>query len=211
MHVTITGVLPTADAVSGGGPSGRKRGRPRDVGADARILAAATDLILERGFDATTVDEVALRAQVGKATVYRRWARKEDLAVAAMQALYSRELEQPDTGTLRGDLMASYSAVVAFSSSPVGRAYLRTTIAESIRDPRISALYREAQIRASQHAYRMFERAQARGEIRPGQNLRWAVDWLGGVLAAAVIIDQPLPTDDEVEQLVDFVLRGVSG
>src|SRR4051794_6325180 len=61
----------------------RKRGRPRDPQADGRILAAASSLILMRGFESMTVDEVASNAGVGKATVYRRWSRKEDLAVAA--------------------------------------------------------------------------------------------------------------------------------
>ena len=70
----------------------RKRGRPRDPEADGRILAAASSLILLRGFDSMTVDEVATNAGVGKATVYRRWARKEDLAVAAMEQLYRDEM-----------------------------------------------------------------------------------------------------------------------
>ena len=70
----------------------RKRGRPRDPEADDRILAAASALILLRGFDSMTVDEVAARAGVGKATVYRRWAAKEDLAVAAMEQLYRDEM-----------------------------------------------------------------------------------------------------------------------
>ena len=53
-----------------------------------RITAAAAELMLQRGFDRTTVDDVASRAGVGKATVYRRWPSKEDLAVAAMETLY---------------------------------------------------------------------------------------------------------------------------
>lgn len=187
----------------------RRRGRPRDASADARILTAATELILERGFEATTVDEVALRAKVGKATVYRRWARKEDLAVAAMEALYSQTLDQPDTGTLRGDLTAAYLGVAVFTNSPSGTAYLRTTIAESIRDRRIADLYRSAQDRVSEQAYEMFRRAEQRGEIAPGQNLRWAVEWLGGVIAAAMIMGDPLPGEHEVDSMVDFVLHGV--
>ena len=83
-----------------------KRGRPRDPDADGRILAAASALILLRGFDSMTVDEVASTAGVGKATVYRRWSRKEDLAVAAMERLYRDEMPPPDTGSIRGDLQA---------------------------------------------------------------------------------------------------------
>ncbi len=83
----------------------RKRGRPRDPEADARILAAASSLILLRGYESMTVDEVASSAGVGKATVYRRWSRKEDLAVAAMEQLYRDEMPPPDTGSIRGDLL----------------------------------------------------------------------------------------------------------
>lgn len=187
----------------------RPRGRPRDASADARILAAATELILERGFEATTVDEVALRAKVGKATVYRRWARKEDLAVAAMEALYSQSFEQPDTGSLRGDLTAAYGGVIAFTNSPSGTAYLRTTIAESIRDHRIADLYRSAQERVSAQAHAMFQRAEDRGEIPGGQDYRWAVEWLGGVIAAATIMGSPAPAQHDLDGLVDFVLHGV--
>lgn len=201
---------PTQPEVLPPSTSTRRRGRPRDAAADGKILTAATELILERGFEATTVDEVALRARVGKATVYRRWARKEDLVVAAMEALYSRPLEQPDTGSLRGDLRAIYAGVIAFISSPRGATHLRTTIAESMRDQRIAELYREAQERASDQAYAVFSRAESRGEIPAGQNLRWAVEWMGGLLAAATITGSPLPGEGDVDSLVDFVLHGVS-
>lgn len=190
-------------------PAVRRRGRPRDASADARILAAATELILERGFEATTVDEVALRAKVGKATVYRRWARKEDLAVAAMESLYAQTMEQPDTGSLRGDLSALYAGVVAFAGSPSGSTYLRTTIAECIRDRRIADLYRAAQDRASEQTYAVFMRAEQRGEIPPGGNHKWAVEWIGGLLAAATITGAPLPGEGDIDSLVEFVLHGV--
>src|SRR6201995_6119515 len=84
---------------SGGPPARRGRGRPRDPATDEKITKAAAELMLQRGYDRTTVDDVADRAGVGKATVYRRWPSKEDLAVAAMETLYSAEMPQPDTGS----------------------------------------------------------------------------------------------------------------
>src|SRR5688572_25806119 len=81
--------MPEQDSLSP--PAKRGRGRPRDPETDAKITRAASELLLLRGFDKTTVDEVAARAGVGKATVYRRWPSKEDLAFAAMQSLYSDE------------------------------------------------------------------------------------------------------------------------
>lgn len=190
-------------------PTPRRRGRPRDPDADIRILESAARLILEHGFDATTVDAVAKHAGVGKATVYRRWAKKEDLAVAAMEMLYAQEMPVPDTGTLRGDLLESYRRVLEFVNSPAGAAYLRTTIAESVRDPRISALYRAAQERSEQGARAIFDRAAERGELRADAPLRWPLQWLGGLMATCVITGQQLPGVDDAEDLVDQVLRGI--
>ena len=98
----------------------RRKGRPRDASADERILAAAAELILQRGYDNMTVDEVAAKAKAGKATVYRRWAGKEDLAFAAIAQLYSTEFPIPDTGTVLGDLREAYRQGLEFAGSEAG-------------------------------------------------------------------------------------------
>jgi len=188
----------------------RKRGRPRDPEADGRILAAASALILVRGFDSMTVDEVASTAGVGKATVYRRWARKEDLAVAAMEQLYRDEMPPPDTGSIRGDLRAMFTSVLNFVNSPTGIDYIRTTIKESLRDERIAALYREANERAEHNAVPVFERAISRGEVRTDTPVAAAVQVLGALVVMRAITGQEMPRVDEVDQMVDFVLNGIS-
>jgi AcrR family transcriptional regulator len=200
----------TAAAATEPAPSApRRRGRPRDPDADVRILDAAAALILARGYDAMTVDEVAARARVGKATVYRRWARKEDLAVAAMSQLYDAEMSLPDTGAIREDLRTAYRNVLTFASSEAGRAYLRTTIAESVRDPRIAALYRAASERIEAHAVAVMQRAIARGELRADADLEWATQWLGGLLAMRMVTGRPLPGPEDADALVEVTLRGI--
>jgi AcrR family transcriptional regulator len=196
------GVAP-ADA-----PVRRKRGRPRDPEADGRILDAASELILRHGFDNMTVDDVAARARVGKATVYRRWAKKEDLAVAAMGQLYDDQMPTADTGSIRGDLRAMFAHVLAFANSEQGSAYIRTCIAESVRDPRIAALYRAANQRAEAGAREVFQRGVERGEVRPGANVSAAVQVLAGILTVRTITGLSLPEPSEVDSLVDLVLRG---
>ena len=190
-------------------PVRRGRGRPRNPETDTRITEAAAELMLERGFDKMTVDDVAARAGVGKATVYRRWPSKEDLAVAAMQEIYSAEIPDPDSGSIRSDLVESFRNVLGFVNSPAGQAYLRMSIAESVRDPRIAALYRASTERAEDQACRMYERAIARGEVRDDIDLLATVQWLGGLLAARAITNRPMPTVDDVEMLVDFTLNGI--
>lgn len=86
-----------------------KLGRKRDHSRDPEILDAALDVLAEVGYDRMTMDMVAARAKAGKATVYRRWPSKADLvveAVACMKKVDTDPASLPDTGTLRGDLIA---------------------------------------------------------------------------------------------------------
>ena len=208
----MTSIPSTAERGAGtrtDAPVRRGRGRPRDPATDARITTAAAELMLQRGFDRTTVDDVAARAGVGKATVYRRWPSKEDLAVAAMETLYSAEMPEPDTGSIHTDLAAGYRAVLHFVNTPEGAAFLRSSIAESVRDERIAALYRDSTVRREQQSRVTFQRAIERGEVRPDIDVDTAVQWLGGLLAVRAITQRPLPTVEDVDALVDFTLRGV--
>jgi AcrR family transcriptional regulator len=86
-----------------------KLGRKRDLTRDPEILAAALDVLAEEGYDGMTIDMVAARAKAGKATLYRRWPSKAELVIDAVACMKTTGLDPhdlPDTGTLRGDLVA---------------------------------------------------------------------------------------------------------
>lgn len=191
-------------------PARRGRGRPRDPAVDQRITAAAAELLLQRGFDHTTVDDVAAKAGVGKATVYRRWPSKEDLALAAMTELFATEFPSPDTGTIRGDVTESIRAILAFVNTAQGERFLRMTIAESIRDARIAALYRESIERSEVRGRALLQRGIDRGEVRADINMDLAVQWLSGLLSGRSISGRPMPGLDELDAYVDWVLHGLS-
>ena len=90
-------------------PASPKLGRKRDHTRDAEILDAALAVLAETGYDGMTIDMVAARAKAGKATLYRRWASKDELVIDAVACMKKESLEfdkLPDTGTLRGDLVA---------------------------------------------------------------------------------------------------------
>lgn len=196
-------------SATAGQPPRRKRGRPRDPLADGRILAAASSLILVRGFDAMTVDEVAATAGVGKATVYRRWSKKEDLAVAAMERLYSDEMPVPDTGSLRGDLTEVYRGQLTFAQSPAGADYMRTLVRESMRDERMAALYRTAHEQAERNVREIFHRASSRGEIGEDAPVDLVVSLLNGLVVLSTVMGREAPSSVDVDLLVDLVLRGL--
>jgi AcrR family transcriptional regulator len=187
----------------------RRKGRPRDSSADERILAAAAELILTRGFDNMTVDEVAAKAKAGKATVYRRWAGKEDLAFAALEQLYSSQLPIPDTGRVRDDLVLATRMALEFAGSDIGRAYMRMTCSESLRDRRIGLLYTAAFESQEASARTMLQRGIDRGELRPDFRMDLAVDWFAGVMILYAIIERPVPSPEEAEELVEFMLQGI--
>ena len=191
-------------------PAPRRKGRPRDATADERILAAAAELILKRGYDNMTVDEVAALAKAGKATVYRRWAGKEELAFAALEQLYGTEFPIPDTGSVVGDLREGYRQGLEFANSDSGRAYLRMSVAESLRDERIGALYRAAHEAQEDAARAIFERGIARGELRPDFRIDLAVSAFGSLLVLRAVIDRPPPQLDEIDSMIDLLLNGAA-
>ncbi len=95
------------DATEVQAPQQPRLGRKRDHSRDPEILEAALDVLAEEGYDGMTIDMVAARAKAGKATLYRRWPSKGELVVDAVACLKQVDLEHlPDTGTLRGDLVA---------------------------------------------------------------------------------------------------------
>src|ERR1700739_1763967 len=111
----MSGGIPAADAAGAAGAAGSGdapgsvpgRGRPRSVEADRAILAATVDLLASRGLAAMSIEEIAARAGVGKATIYRRWPSKGLLALDAFVTEFRAQQPLPDTGTLRGDMIAA--------------------------------------------------------------------------------------------------------
>jgi AcrR family transcriptional regulator len=85
-------------------------GRKRDLTRDPDILAAALDVLAETGYHGMTIDMVARRAKAGKATLYRRWPSKAELVIDAVVGMRKSNFpasELADTGSLRGDLIAT--------------------------------------------------------------------------------------------------------
>jgi AcrR family transcriptional regulator len=88
------------------------RHRRRGEQLESALLDAAWDELVEVGFASLTMESVAARAQTGIAVLYRRWANKDELVLAALEHYrHARPVEIPDTGSLRGDLLALLTAI----------------------------------------------------------------------------------------------------
>lgn len=191
----------------------RTRGRPRSEPARQAILAAATELLLSRGLSAVSMDAVAARAGVSKATIYRWWPTKETLALDALyEQLTEPSLEPPDTGTLRGDLLALLlSFLERVGDRPFGRV-IGALITEAATDPVFGALYRERYVEPRRaQARTIFARALGRGEIDAGTNVEAAIDLLYGALYHRLLHGHAPLTADFVETTVGIVVTGIGG
>jgi AcrR family transcriptional regulator len=90
----------------------RVRHRRRGPELESALLEAAWNELVEVGFAGLTMESVAARAQTGVAVLYRRWANKDQLVLAAIEHYgQAHPVEVPDTGTLRGDLLALLTAM----------------------------------------------------------------------------------------------------
>src|ERR1700734_4534515 len=102
-------VAPNA-APAGDCTAARRPGRPRSEQAEQAILEAAIEAVGDRGIDGVSCEDVAARAGVGKATLYRRWPGKEDLLIAAFAAM-RRPLPEPLGESVREDLIRLLTVV----------------------------------------------------------------------------------------------------
>jgi AcrR family transcriptional regulator len=85
-------------------PAARRR---RGAVLEDALLDATWQELCDVGYAAMTIDAVANRAKTSRPVIYRRWATKADLVLAAVdRALHREDIALPDTGSLRGDLIA---------------------------------------------------------------------------------------------------------
>lgn len=142
-------------------PGRRRRGDE----LTAAIFQAVRGELSENGYAAVTMETIAKRSGTGKAALYRRWPSRTELIIDTMQATMPGMSELPDTGSLRGDILAMLEAVVSGLHGTSGDA-LRGLRAEAILDPSLSRQISDyTGDFASSRLRRLVERAAERGEL----------------------------------------------
>jgi AcrR family transcriptional regulator len=193
--------------VSSSSDNSSSAGRPRSEEAHQAILNATLELLVEVGFSALTVEGVANRAGVGKATIYRRWPSKLPLVVEAFGQLPG--FEDVETGDLAEDLkkmLRSYLKV--FNSTPLS-AVLPSLAGERTHNPELSQLFEPVSKGRRQPLIQAFERAVARGEISPDLDLELAADLVVGPIAVALFFKGGRLNPKMVGPMVDLALAGI--
>lgn len=168
----------------------RSPGRPRSAKADAAIVRATLELLVEEGFQGLSVEAVRKRARVGKATIYRRFPDKSALVRAALEHLHA-QLEVPDTGSVREDLAGVWGAAYKASDTPELRLMLPRMLVDSLHDPELFDVFRATLVEPRRAAMKvLLERGVRRGELRADLDLDLAVDMLVGPMIYRLLIER---------------------
>lgn len=186
------------------------RGRQRDRSLDAVILDAALAGVADVGYDRMTMDEVAARAGVGKAAIYRRWASKADVVAAAI-AHWRREHgpgDPIDTGSLLGDIDALVQAVPRYSESDLGTIRVILGVATAaVQDAALAAAIDDFVLSVPRQILRsILERAVTRGEIPAGRDLSLVPDVALGLNMVRMVSGRPVDRAFVRRVLEDVVL-----
>lgn len=188
----------------------RPPGRPRSAQADEAIVDATIALLTEEGFDRLSMDAVAARAGVGKATIYRRWPSKEALVIDAV-ARRSDPFPADREGPIRERIVAILEGVLTKSRTGVGR-LLPCMVGASVSNPALASHYRTQIIEPRRaHIAEVIRDGVRRGELREDLDVDAAIDAIVGPLVYRIVFagDRPLDRTD-CHRLADTVLDGLA-
>lgn len=189
----------------------RRPGRPRRATTDDAITRAALDLLAERGFQAATVEAIALRAGVGRNTIYRRWRSKEELIADALRELTTdiSAWAEDDLYSLLLHWLREFSRT--FSDPLYGR-LLAGVLGELQRNPVFADVYADRVVRPRREALRTrLTEARDRGELRPDADVELVADMLGGALLVRLLpLGLPAADQSYPEELLETIWRGIA-
>ncbi|MDT5103619.1 MAG: hypothetical protein QOI25_1132 [Mycobacterium sp.] len=143
------------------------------------ITEAVLDELAEQGYARLSMEAVAKRAGVGKSALYRRWASKQEMALAVVAEFSVIQAVAPNTGSLRGDIRESLDSLMHWLSHPRFSRILPDLVAEMARNPELSKIV-EGMIGQPRRdrALLMLQRAIQRGELDPDTDMELALDLL---------------------------------
>jgi AcrR family transcriptional regulator len=176
-------------------PSGRRRGRPVSEESRQAVLAAAADLLDEKGYSRLTVDEIARRSGVSKATIYKHWTGGYDVAVAAYGLRVTDAVPTIQTGDALADLTSQILRLAAFYASPHGKV-IAQLLAAGTGQPRGPELLQERFFAPRRSAtIELIERGKADGQLRQDVPTQLVIDLLFGPIVFRLFNGEP-PLDE---------------
>ncbi len=190
--------------------SKRPPGRPRSEQAQEAILRSVLNLLEEVGFGEFSIEAVAERAKVSKATVYRWWPSKAALIADAFHSSAVEELYFPDTGSVLKDMSEQMVRLVKVFRSSRGK-LVSALIAAGQSDMELLEAFRQRFLfPRRREAYQTLQRAVDRGELSKDVDFDLLLDALYGPIYMRFLIRHDSLTREFALDLCDLVLKPLS-
>jgi AcrR family transcriptional regulator len=152
-----------------------------DRSRDPAILNAALAALTEHGYDATNMNDIAARAGVGKAAIYRRWSSKAALITDAL-VYWRPDLltdETPDTGSLAGDLDLVVERAARNDQELITNDLVLRVALEAAHDRELAAALDDLMLHKGRRVMTaILQRAATRGEVKPREDWSLVADVL---------------------------------
>ncbi len=186
-----------------------KRGRPRNVETHKAILSASYELLLENGFQAVTVDKIAERAQVSKATIYKWWPNKAAVIMESFLDAATARLPVPDTGSALDNIVIHATNLTNFLTSREGT-IITQLLGEGQFDSGLAEAYRTRFFRPRRlEASGLLEQAIAQGELKEGLDIDICIDLIYGPIFYRLLVTGDTLDETYVQHLVENAFAGI--
>ena len=184
-----------------------------DRSRDPAILNAALAALTENGYDATNMDDIAARAGVGKAAIYRRWSSKAAL-ITDVLVYWRPDLRTdnaPDTGSLAGDIEALIERAARNDNELITNDLVLRVAVEATRDPQLAKAFDDLMLlRGSRIISAVLARAAARGEIAADRDWSMVADVLTAMGLLRVLNGQTVDANFMREVIETLILPALS-
>lgn len=174
---------------------------------EGQLYEAVLALVRDTGYERLTLDAVAARAHVSKATLYRQWNGKATLVAHALKRTRPPIAQTVDTGSLRGDFAAIIARLDDRRASE-DTAMMRSLMHAAHTTPELMRALREVLIEPErQDLQQMLRRAVARREVSPGNPaLDYVMHMMVGAFIARDLIDGQPPDQAFIRSYIDAVV-----
>ncbi len=187
----------------------KRRGRQRSEESEEAILGAITELLKTKPLRDISIEEIARKAGVGKATIYKWWPSKAYIAFDAFSKKLTEMVPIRDTGSAERDFKEQLRSLFAFFDTPAGLV-LRHFLAEGLVDGEFASLFRDRFIKPRRESIGViFDRAVERGQIRRGLDREVVLDLIYGPGFYRILIRHEPFVRTTVNEMVSALFRGL--
>lgn len=185
----------------------KMRGRPRSEKSRKAIIQATISLLELHGYEKLKIADIAVKAGVGKQTIYRWWKSKAELVIEAVIEETSRHISVPDTGSFSNDLRELLRVSCHRLRSTSAGAILASLVMAGRKDSKTLAVFREKFIESRREVIReLFKRHEGSKELKSEINIELIMDFIFGAIWYRLLMEHAPLDDNFAEEVVDHIL-----